>query len=286
MSITSTNANSSDEVIAGHVAGVPFTATPPAGGIRPLAPTVLAWHLADPPRTHSAFAAAVPLAGLDAWRVYLGLPLSGTRLPAGGEEEVMRLAYDDVVLNLQGPTALGAADELERVLAGLREQHGIATGALGVMGGSIGAVVAQLAVAEAGEAIDAAVLINPVVQLRSAVAAGGRQFGITYDWTEASDAVADRLDFLARGEELAAADPAVLLIVGADDEPEFREPAAELRATLAQRYGGDERAKLVEIADMAHALAEEPGTEPAPQTLHAAEVDRHAVEWFQRHLAH
>jgi hypothetical protein len=35
---------------------------------------------------------------------------------------------------------------------------------------------------------------------------------------------------------------------------------------------------------MEHALAEEPGIEPAPQTPHAAAVDRLAVKWFQRRL--
>ena len=35
---------------------------------------------------------------------------------------------------------------------------------------------------------------------------------------------------------------------------------------------------------MAHALADEPGIEPAPQTSHAAVVDRYAVEWLRQHL--
>jgi hypothetical protein len=78
--------------IAGHAAGVPFVALPPAGGRRASAPVVVAWHLLDPPRTEAAFAAAVPLRGLDAWRIYLGLPLSGSRMPPGGDEELMRLA--------------------------------------------------------------------------------------------------------------------------------------------------------------------------------------------------
>lgn len=38
------------------------------------------------------------------------------------------------------------------------------------------------------------------------------------------------------------------------------------------------------IPGMAHALADEPGTDPAPQTPHAAIVDRLAAEWFRRHL--
>ncbi|EFC85747.1 hypothetical protein [Parafrankia sp. EUN1f] len=64
------------EVVVDVAAGVPFVAVPPDGGARPESPTVLAWHLLDAPRTERAFASALPLQGLDAWRVYFGLPLS------------------------------------------------------------------------------------------------------------------------------------------------------------------------------------------------------------------
>jgi hypothetical protein len=64
-------------MIAGVAAGVPYVALPPAGGARPDAPVVVAWHLLDAPRTEAAFAAAVPLTGLDAWKIYFGLPMSG-----------------------------------------------------------------------------------------------------------------------------------------------------------------------------------------------------------------
>jgi hypothetical protein len=37
-------------------------------------------------RARAAMAAALPLNGLPAWRVYLGLPLSGSRLPEGGPD--------------------------------------------------------------------------------------------------------------------------------------------------------------------------------------------------------
>jgi hypothetical protein len=37
------------------------------------------WHLMDAPRSEAAMAAAVPLDGLDAWRVYFGLPDTGAR---------------------------------------------------------------------------------------------------------------------------------------------------------------------------------------------------------------
>lgn len=58
--------------------GVPYVALPPEGEGAPL---VVAWHLHDPPRSERAMAAVLPLKGLPAWRVYLGLPLSGSRLP-------------------------------------------------------------------------------------------------------------------------------------------------------------------------------------------------------------
>ena len=76
----------------------------------------------------------------------------------------------------------------------------------------------------------------------------------------------------------------MLLVVGDQDDAGFREPAAALANALRQRYPDEARAKLVTVEGMGHALAEEPGTDAAPQTTHAAIADRHAVDWFQRHL--
>jgi pimeloyl-ACP methyl ester carboxylesterase len=68
-----------------------------------------------------------------------------------------------------------------------------------------------------------------------------------------------------------------MLVVGEDDDRAFRESAAALASALGQ-------SELVSVPGMGHALAEEPGLEPAPQTPHAAVVDGHAVRWFERHL--
>ena len=262
---------------AGTAAGVPYVAFAPTGGPRPDAPVVLAWHLFDAPRTEDAFAAALPLDGLDAWRVYLGLPLTGKRLPAGGWDTVMRLGYEDAVLKLYAPSILGAAEEAVPALAALRAEHGIGDGPLAVLGGSAGAAVAQLVAAEAGLGARAAVLVSPVVRLRPIVAAVGRALGVTYEWTAASDAVAGRLDFVARAGALRGTD--VLLVVGEDDDREgVLEPAAELHAALG------EHAELVTVPGMAHALADEPGVDPAPQLPHAATVDRHASAWLAARL--
>jgi hypothetical protein len=43
--------------------------------------------------------------------------------------------------------------------------------------------------------------------------------------------------------------------------------------------------ELVRIPRLAHALAEEPGIEPALQSPSAALVDAAVTEWLSRHLA-
>lgn len=275
--------------LRGTAAGVPYLALPP-NSEPSSAPVVVAWHLMDPPRTEAAFAAAMPFTGLDAWRVYLGLPMCGQRLPAGGAEELMRLGYEDAVLNLQGPIAAQAAAEFPLALAELRSRLGIRRGPVALAGGSMGSAAAALAMTEtapaAGENVAAAVLVSPMAQLQPAVDATGRRFGVSYPWGTASSRVAARLDFVARADEIArAGQPAVLMIVGAADDPEgFLEPCRRLHRSLAARYDDPNRVDLVVVPGMGHALADEPGTEASPQTPAAAAVDRHATAWLQQHL--
>lgn len=150
----------------------------------------------------------------------------------------------------------------------------------------MGAAVAQLVLTEGEFEARAAVLISPVVQLVAMVDAMSRHFDVTYEWTDAALEVASRLDFLARADEIAERDqPAILCVVGEDDDaPGFRAPAMRLRDELAARYDDPTRVAVHVVPGMAHALAEEPGVEPAPQTAHAKTVDALAVDWFRRHL--
>lgn len=261
------------DAITGTAAGVPYVLRPPTTP-RPDAPLVLAWHLMDAPRTEQAFAAAVPLEGLDAWRLYPGLPLCGTRSP--GFEEIMRLGREEPVLNLHGAVNAQAVAELPALLDAVRAEHGLGGGPVGVVGGSAGAGIAGAAVAGKVVEARAAVLISPLLQLRPVVAELARFFGTDYRWTPESDAVADRMDLVARSGELG--DLPVRCIIGSQDAAEaFLYPAGRLRDLLRER---DVEADLHVIDGMGHALAEEPGVEPAPQTAHAAQVDRLAVEWL------
>lgn len=253
----------------GTAAGVPYVAVPPDSG-RADAPVVVGWHLMDPPRTEVALAAALPLAGVDAWRIYLGLPLTGAREPEGGAE---RLGDEDAVLKMFGPAVFGAADEFPAALAELRDRFGFGE-RLGLLGGSIGSLVAQEVATRAAAA--ALVLVSPVARLRAVVTANERRYGVTYEWGPESDAVAERLDFVGRAGEIAAA---TLVVVGAEDDQDgVLDPAEELHAALPGSV-------LEPVPDMAHALAEEPGTEAAPQTPAAAAVDRLAADFLRRHLS-
>jgi alpha-beta hydrolase superfamily lysophospholipase len=111
-----------------------------------------------------------------------------------------------------------AVDEFPAVLVALRERLEIADGPIGVVGASIGALPAQLVMADSGVPVSAEALISPVIQLAEVVAANERRFGVTYAWSKASRAVATRFELVARAAEIAAdPPPAVLLITGADD---------------------------------------------------------------------
>lgn len=263
-------------------AGVPYVALPPED-VSEGVPLVVAWHLNDPPRTERAMAAALPLKGLPAWRLYLGLPLSGSRLPEGGLEAFFRLGYQDAVLKVFEPICRQAVEELPAALAALRAELPLGEGPLGLLGGSVGALVALRVLAETDLPVGAMALVSPAIRLASVVAANERRFGVAYPWAEQSRAAAERLDFVARAGELANRDAPVLLVVGAlDDEEGIRAPAEQLRQLLSRN--APDRAMLTAIPEMAHALAEEPGLDPAPQTPQAARVDTFVAGWFHRHL--
>jgi alpha-beta hydrolase superfamily lysophospholipase len=207
------------------------------------------------------------MAGLQAWKVFFGLPLSGARLPEGGYDEVFRRASEDAVLNLYEPVTEQAAGEFPAALAELRDRLPGADGPLGVFGGSAGAAVALEVLARGDADITAGALVSPVVQLAPVITANERRFGVTYSWTERSRAVAARYDYVSRAAELTAP---VLLVAGSADDVAVREPSA----ALCERLG--DRAELVTVEGMAHEFA--PGT-PA-----AARVDSAFSEWFARRL--
>jgi pimeloyl-ACP methyl ester carboxylesterase len=239
------------------VAGVPCTILEPRNPARP-APLVVAWHLLDDPGDPAGMAATLPLAETDAWRVYLGLPLTGLRTPPEG------LDFSDVVANVFEPIVRIGADEFPAVLAELRGRLPV-DDRLALVGGSIGAMIVQEVLA-GGLRPDAAALVSPATQLAGLVAANERAFGMTYAWSAESTAMAEHLDFVARAGELEAP---ILFVVGEDDdEAGFRAPAEKLWQALPAG-----RSSLVTVPGMGHSPAS-----------HAADVNHAVASWLDRHL--
>jgi pimeloyl-ACP methyl ester carboxylesterase len=261
------------EPISGVAAGVPFTALPPsADGPAPL---VIAWHLLDAPCTDAAFAAALPMRDLPAWRVFLGLPMCGRRSAPNGQEAIVELAREDIVLRYIDNLLRQAAGEFPAALGEIRDRFGIAEGPIGVVGGSMGGAVASLVLAEPPVPIAAGALLNAAIRARSVVDVVEQGMGIAYTWTDAARHAADRLDFVARAHDMA--DVPVLVVSGELDHPELRADAIDLAAAL--------NTKLVSVPGLDHPLAERPGTEPAPQLPNARIVDEAVTGWFREYLA-
>jgi dienelactone hydrolase len=271
------------ETISGTAAGVPFTALPPAEPIEGAAPLLVTWHMLDAPRTDAAFAAALPMAGVPAWRVHLGMPMCGARMVDGGLDAVVALAREDALLSFLAPIARHAAAEFPAALAALRDQLPVDDDPVSVLGASLGGLVALQVLAGQEIPIRSAALVNPAVRMRPVVGLVEGLAGRPYRWTAEAAAVADELDFLARSGDLAA-QPPLLLVSGERDHPDLRADAAALVDALRARYADPDEVELVSVPGLPHPLADEPGLEPAPQLPTAKAVDEILTRWLRRQL--
>lgn len=270
--------------VTGTAAGVPFLALPPAATDDP-APLVLALHAFEPPRSEAALAGTLPLAPLPAWRVHLGLPLFGTRLPEGGVNEINHRGQRDYLLELYGPVVEQAAAELARVASELRGAFPVQDGPVGLMGVGAGGAAVLLALAESRLAVGAAAVVNAVVSPAPVLAARERHLGTAYHWTDQSREICSWLDFPARAADLAARSPVppLLIVNGRQDEVITPDHGRELHDALAPHYPRDGLRHIV-IPDLAHAMGPEPGLHPGPLTPGGVLTDRALTEWFRLHL--
>lgn len=272
------------DTITGFAAGVPFTALPPTGAIDGPSPLIVTWHMLDAPRTDSAFAAALPMAGVPAWRVHLGMPMCGGRMVDGRVDAAVELIRKDPLLAYAAPFTRQAADEFPSALAALRDQLPVDDDPIGILGGSLGGAVALQVWATQPAAIKAVALVNPAVRARSTVGVIEAAFGQPYQWTDDARKTADNLDFVARAEDFTA-QPPLLLVSGEHDHPTFRTDAEDLVHALREQYAHPDDVELVTAPGLAHPLADEPGLEPAPQLPAAMTVDKVLTEWFLRVLS-
>ncbi|MFB8277476.1 alpha/beta hydrolase family protein [Nocardia colli] len=258
--------------ITGTAAGVPFTALPPAGDGP--APLIVTWHMLDAPRTDAAFAAALPMHDVPAWRVHLGMPMCGARMVNGSTDAVVELFTKDPLMLYLAPFVRQATEEFPAALASVREQLPVADGPIGILGASLGGAVALRVLAETDTPIFAAAILNAAVRMRSVV----DMFPGPYPYDAESEQTVDNLDFVAKAGAITDRAP-LLVISGELDHPALRADAADLVTAV-----GD-GAELLTIPGLAHPLADEPGLEPAPQSPQARAADAELTTWFSRQLA-
>jgi len=272
-------------MISGTAAGVPFTALPPTGGAADEpAPLIVTWHMLDAPRSDAAFAAALPMTGVPAWRVHLGMPMCGARMVDGRVDAIVERIREDAVLAFLAPFIYQAADEFPAALAALRDQLPVDNGPIGVLGGSLGGAVVLEVLTTQQIPIRAVALVNPAVRIRSVVGVVEASFGQTYAWTDEAHKTADELDYVARAGAVTA-EPPLLLVSGELDHPALRTDAAALVDALRERYAHPHDVELATVPGLPHPLADEPGLKPAPQLPSAREVDEILTNWFLRKLA-
>lgn len=268
--------------VTGTAAGVPYLALPPAAGAAP-APLVIGLHALEPPRSESALAGVVPMAPLPAWRVYLGLPLFGPRLPEGGIAEVNRRGERDYLVELFGPIVEEAAAELRRAAGELHTTFPITDVPVGLMGVGAGATAALLALAEDRLPVSAVAAINPVVDPALVVSAREARTGNAYSWTDQAVQTRAWLDFVSRAGEVAQQGTPLLIVNGRQDEVVPPENGASLHEAIAG-HGGQNALRHIVVPELAHAMGPEPGLEPGPLTPAGVLTDRALTEWFHLHL--
>ncbi|WP_017584022.1 alpha/beta hydrolase family protein [Nocardiopsis valliformis] len=277
--------------LTGTAAGVPFLALPPAAATDVPAPLVVGLHAFEPPRSESALAGAVPMASLPAWRVYLGLPLFGHRLPEGGVAEINQRGERDYLVELFGPVVEEAAAELRRVVDELRSTFPVADVPVGLVGVGAGASAVLLALAENRLPAGAAAVINPIVDPSLLMAARERRTGTPYRWGPQAQQTRSWLDFSARAAEISGTATPMLVVNGGQDEvapPEHGRAFHDVltRQSADQGLQQDARHALrhIVVPDLAHAIGPEPGLEPGPLTPAGVLTDRALTEWFHLHL--
>jgi len=242
-------------------------------------PPILLWHGFGPPDSQRTLMDALPLDDVPAVKVYLGLPMFGSREIAGGD--LVRRQRQDLGTLVFEPVVMGGAKELSSVVRALEQQGCMQAGAaIGLFGFSAGGASVLYALAEADVRIGVAVTLNASTGLSASVDAYERATQGSYVWTDASRKLASRSDAVRRAKDIAAGEPpaALLIIHGADDVMLTPSGAVSLHDALQPLYekaGATKRLQLTVVPGLAHAWV---------STEHAQSLRSSIAAWFHAHL--
>jgi len=244
-------------------------------------PPIVLWHGFGPPASESELMKALPLDDVAAVKVYLGLPLFGTRAPSGSSQTLAQRQASDYASLIFEPVVMGAAKELPSVLSELRKRQCLgANQKIGLFGFSAGGAAVLFALAERDVPVQAAVTLNAPTGLNEAIEAVEHATKHPYAWSPASRQLAQRSDSIGRAADIAAGDPppALLIFNGAADEVVPPQATLSLRDALRPLYdksGNSERLRVVIAPDVSHDWTE-------PKALQQVRVA--VANWFNQHL--
>lgn len=200
---------------------------------------IVLWHGFGPPASEKALMEALPLDEVEAVKVYLGLPLFGSRAPAGGAKELAHRQQEDLATLVFEPAVMGAAKELPAVIRALEEHGCLKRGErIGLFGFSAGGAAVLYALAERDVRVSAAVTLNASTGLSASIKAYERATKGSYKWTDAARTLAQRSDAAGRANDIAKGHPppALLIIHGNDDAMLTPEVASTLHRALLPAY--------------------------------------------------
>jgi dienelactone hydrolase len=289
-----------------ELAGVPVVLRSPTSTDQP-APLIVLWHGFGIPNSEEVLAETFPLESVQAWKAYVGLPLFGKRLPAGGIEELMRRQISDYVLELLLPVVEQAMQELPVVVQSLQERFYINSDTgIGLFGFSAGALAALLTLAESQLSVNTAVLAGVGKDLEAYV--GGYEWACNeyfptlkeqfpwieekhkkYHWSKESEAAKQRLDFMVRAQDIAKRNPlpALLFVHGAQDEIFSVDDTQKLYTEMQPHYEqaqASERLSIQVFKHLRHQI-DLKAAEASPEISEdIAELQNTVTHWFSKHI--
>jgi predicted esterase len=242
-------------------------------------PPIILWHGFGPPDSERALMDALPLDDIPAVKVYLGLPMFGTRALAEGE--LVRRQKQDLGALVFEPVVMGGAKELSAVVRALEQRGCMRPGAaIGLFGFSAGGAAVLYALAERDVRIGAAVTLNASTGLTASVEAFERVTKGSYQWTDATRRLAHRSDAVSRSTDIAAGapPPALLIVHGAEDAMLTPSGAVRLHEALQPLYtksNAPQRLQLAVMPGLAHAWIDTGNVEALRSSIAA---------WFHTYL--
>lgn len=241
--------------------------------------SIVLWHGFGPPASEDDLMRALPLDDVPAVKIYLGLPLFGARAPKSTQQSLAQRQAEDYGSRLFEPVVLGAAEELPAVVRELRRKGCLGRhDPIGLFGFSAGGTAALMALIQRKVAVRAAVVINAPTGLNASIDALEHATKKSYAWTPHTREVAARSDAILHAADIAAGDPAVLIIQGTEDTVVNAHGAASLVEALRpfyRRKSQEQRLKIVLAPSVAHDWTK-------PEAL--VEVRSAVAEWFNSYL--